>query len=378
MTLRLAPLLALLLAASCQSRPAPASPLGHPVWIDRWDWKSKADVEGAVDRAHRFGFDTVIFQVRGNGTVFYRSDLEVWGEQFGYRDPGFDPLATAIAAAHARGMKLCAWVNMMPGWVGVEEPGDARQLLRQHPEWFLVDEETRLPARKASKYLGLNPCLPEVRRHLADLCREIAARYEIDGLQLDYIRFPEPEPAGREVGVDPGTMNLFARATGRRSDDRSALPGWQRECVTRLVADVRAALRATGRTIPLSAAVFADVQVAREKVRQDWPEWCRRGLVDAVVPMNYTDDDSLFAVRARNCVASAGRVPVVMAVGVYKCRDAVQVRGQIDAATNAGAAGVGVFNWRSLFGTLPEVPPERQKDLRSGVETWLRSTAVGR
>ena len=183
-----------------------------------------------------------------------------------------------------------------------------------------------------------------------------------------------PDP----VGVDATTMNLFARATGRRSDDRSALPQWQRECVTRLVADVREALKSTGRAIPLSVAVFADVQVAREKVRQDWPEWCRRGLVDAVVPMNYTDDDALFAVRSRNCVAAAGRVPVVMAVGVYKCRDAVQVRGQIDAALTAGAAGVGMFNWRSLFGSTPEVPADRQRDLVSGVETWLRGRGAAR
>lgn len=378
MILRFAWVGALLLVAACQTRPPASSPLGRPVWIDRWDWKTKADIEAAIDRAHDFGFDTVVFQVRGNGTVFFPSGIEVWAEQFGHQDPGFDPLGVAVAAAHVRGMKLCAWVNMMPGWVGVQAPGDARQLLRVHPEWFLLDAETRLPERKASKYLGLNPCLPEVRRYLSDLCREIVTRYDVDGLQLDYIRFPEPEPAGREVGLDPGTMNLFARATGRSSSDRSALPAWQRECVTRLVADVRSALTASGRRIPLSAAVFADVQVAREKVRQDWPEWCRRGLVDAVVPMNYTEDDTLFAVRSRSCVAAAGRVPVVMAIGAYKCRDAVQVRGQIDAATSAGAAGVGVFNWRALFGKLPEVTPQQQQDLRRGVETWLREVGPAR
>ena len=317
----------------------------------------------------------MIFQARGNGTVFYPSSIEVWSEQLDHRDPGFDPLATAVRAAHARGMKLCAWVNMMPGWVGTEDPGDARQLWHSRQEWFLRDRKGQPPSRKGGKYLGLNPCLPEVRRYLTAICREVVTRYEVDGLQLDYIRFPEPEPvAVGPLGTDSATMALFAEATGRRPMDAAAVQTWQRECVTRLVADVRAATQGGGKKVPLSVAVFADIEVARNKVLQDWPEWCRRGLVDAVVPMNYTADDGLSASRIAGCVGAAGSVPVIAGIGLYKCTSAQQVKAQIDIAIEAGVRGVGAFNYRSLFGATKDVPASVQQELQRGVADWLKST----
>jgi uncharacterized lipoprotein YddW (UPF0748 family) len=135
-------------------------------------------------------------------------------------------------------------------------------------------------------------------------------------------------------------------------------------------------VRASGRNLLLSAAVFADLDAARGKVRQDWPDWCRRGLVDAVMPMNYTDDDRRFAELSREAVAAADGVPVVVGVGVYKHQSAAQSRAQLDLALAAGARGIGVFGYRALFGKSNEVQPALQADLRRGVGEWL--DAAGR
>ncbi len=43
-------------------------------------------------------------------------------------------------------------------------------------------------------YVSVNPCLPEVRKHIMGICQEIVADYEVDGLHLDYIRFPNEYP----------------------------------------------------------------------------------------------------------------------------------------------------------------------------------------
>src|SRR5687767_13170041 len=73
------------------------------LWITRFDYKTREDVVRAIENAKAAGFDTVLFQVRGNATAFYRSQLEPWAAELGGADPGFDPLEVAIEAAHERG-----------------------------------------------------------------------------------------------------------------------------------------------------------------------------------------------------------------------------------------------------------------------------------
>jgi uncharacterized lipoprotein YddW (UPF0748 family) len=340
-----------LLFGACRSGPDPARSLERAIWVDRWDWRTAQDIERAMDDCRNLGFTAVMFQVRGNGTVHWRSQREVFSERFAFKDPGFDPLRVAIEAAHSRGMQLHAWVNVMPGWVGVEPPGDPRQLWASRPEWFLMDKNGDRQRPGPGRYLNLNPALPEVRRYLAGLCREIAEFYPVDGVHLDYVRFPDPEPDGPLLGADPRTLALFTGATGARSTDVERLRGWQIECITQTVAEISQEVRSVqGRRVLLTAAVWADQAQARDKVRQDWASWCRRRLVDAVFPMNYTGDDATFAGLARADVEAAAGVPVLMGVGLYRLGDAEQCVRQFDAALQAGARGVAVFNYRSLFG----------------------------
>lgn len=370
-----APLPLLALLAACSTAPRPTDALGRCIWIDRWDYRTAADVERALDDCAAAGFTAAMFQVRGDGTVAWRSSQEVWSERFGFRDPGFDPLQVAVDAAHRRGMQLHAWVNVMPGWAGVDEPADPRQLLRSRPEWFLSGRDGERQLRRAGKYLTLNPCLPEVREYLAGLCRELAAQYDVDGLHLDYIRFPDGDGDDPDrLGTDPRTLSLFTTGTGRRSDDVEALREWQVQCVTQTVADIAAAVRGTGKRLLLTAAVFADPELALGKVRQDWGSWLRRGLVDAVLPMNYTADDERFAALVQQDVALARGKPVIMGVGSFKHADAAQTVRQLDAALANGSRGVAVFNYRTLFGAGKEGPPPAE--LRQRVTGWLTDRPV--
>ena len=76
------------------------------IWVSRFDYKTRDDVITIVGRCKAAGFNTILFQVRGNATVAYPSSLEPWSEQLGGADPGFDPLETAIERAHAEGCLL--------------------------------------------------------------------------------------------------------------------------------------------------------------------------------------------------------------------------------------------------------------------------------
>lgn len=364
-------LLVLVAVAACSSAPKVSEDFGRCIWVDRWDWRTAADIERIMGDCQAAGFTTVLFQVRGNGTALWRSKLDVWGDQFGFQDPGFDPLQVAVDAAHRRSLQLHAWINVFPGWVGDKDPTDQRQLWRSRRDWFLQDREGRFQSRKAGKYLALNPCRKEVRDYLTALGQELVTQYAIDGLHLDYVRFPDPE--GDDVdalGLDSLSLSLFRAATGKVASDTVAVKRWQTQCVTATVAALREVTKAAGRRCLLTASVFADRQKALAAVRQDWPEWCKKGLIDALLPMNYTADDGLFSNRVADAVAHSRGVPVIVGVGIYQHGTADQSVRQLDVAMTQGANGVAVFNYRTMFGKSDKNTPAQQQEFRQRFGAW--------
>ena len=333
----------------CITSPGPdRSQLGKCIWVSRYEFKTRADIDAVMQRCAWAGFDTVFFQVRGNGTVHYASREEVWASSYEHESPGFDPLSYAVVAAHANGLKIHAWLNIVPGWSGEKPPSAARQLFRARPEWFLSKGGGALT--KEGAYYWLNPCLPEVRSYLIGICDEVASGYSVDGVHLDYIRFP----AGADSKISPRdsrSLALFTRQTGRPVGDTDAFQQWKTGCITEIVSGVRRRLQRLPRRVLLTAAVTANMDVSREETMQDWPNWGRKGLVDAVMPMNYTPDEGVFESRCRELIQAAGRTPVVMGIGVYKHQEAnlgarATMR-QMDAAMRAGAAGVCLFSYGS-------------------------------
>lgn len=341
-------ILLLTVLGSCAIGPARGVPVEKAIWVSRYEYKTAADIDRIMAECAAAGFRSVMFQVRGNGTVHFASRREVWSDRFGYRPPNFDPLSHAVLAAHSHGLKLHAWMNIMPGWGGKAAPRSRSQLWHRHPDWFLRTER----GEKATEgnYWFLNPCLPEVRQYLVGLCKEVVAGYAVDGLHLDYIRFPHGRVSERSPG-DPRSRALFERQTGRSINDLEAFRAWKAGAITELMRQIRGEVQRSGRRVPITVAVNANMDRIRQDVLQDWPRWAQSGLVEAVFPMNYTEDDGLFARRSRECIAAAGGAPVIMGVGVYAHQRAgrgsqLTVR-QMNAALRMGSRGVCLFSYGS-------------------------------
>ena len=326
--------------------------------MTRFDYRTKGDVIRAVDRCAQLGFDTVLFQVRGNATVFYPSDLEPWAEQLGWSDPGFDPLRVALDRAHQLGLQLHAWVNVMPAWWGTSPPESAEHLYYKRPEWFWFDQHGRRQPLCERFYVSLNPCLPAVRAHLVSVMTDLVARYDVDGLHLDYLRFPNEPPAiaagsDSDYPRDPGTLKLFRRDVGdpQRDPERDpkAWDGWRCDQVTRLLAEIRRAVKRRAPQLVLSAAVGSDPERALEHF-QDVRTWLERDLLDAVFPMNYTADAALFEERLsawRELVPRGDATHLVMGTMVAQGEPAARAAQVRRAADACGA--VAVFAYSGLF-----------------------------
>lgn len=331
--------------------PAPVVPSGEVrgLWVTRWDYRSPADVRHILDRAVEGGFNSVYFQVRGRADAFYASGLEPWGQELTGvlgKDPGWDPLAVALEEAHRRGLALQAYVNVFPAWSGSTNPAVAGHPYRAHPDWVVVDRAGQ-PLGLGGHYVFFSPGIPAVHDHLSKVIGEIVRRYAIDGLHLDYVRYPD-----RDFSFDSVSNARYAAdGRGRSRED------WQRDQVTALVERLRAEVQTLRPGLPLTAAVipvYTDkwgwkMRDAYSYYYQDWYRWARQGSVDQVMPMIYWNiaDKPRFDWILDEIVANVPPSRVVVGIyGTYS--DFGEIEAQIAYARGKGVAGVAIFAYSLL------------------------------
>jgi uncharacterized lipoprotein YddW (UPF0748 family) len=352
-------LLGAVLSAALSAPPAAADEPAAEVramWVTRWDYRSEHDVRTLVSSCAALGINRLFFQVRGRADAFYRSSLEPWGEQLDGDpakggDPGFDPFATAIDEGHRRGVEIHAWANLLPGWKGDEPPRRRDHLVHTHPEWFLQDQQGRRPLLLEDAYTLLNPCLPEVRDHLVRVFGDIASRYAVDGIHIDYARFLVREPQrGEDVPFDPPTLKRFREQTGGAPAD---LPeAWDRfraASMDILVRSVSEAIRAARPRAPISIAAFPDLRQARERLFQDAPLWVEKGWIDEVCPMVYDRKAEEFERRLAPWKAAIPAPKLLAGIGLFLLEEQREVERQIAIARAETPRGFALFAYASCY-----------------------------
>ena len=241
--------------------------------------KQKEELCRILDELQQAHFNTVLFQTRLRGDVVYPSAFEPFAESLTDtegRNPGYDPLRFAIEECHKRGMELHAWIVAIP-------IGNARQvrtlgrnaLNRKHP--------SLCKQFKGSWYL--DPGNPAVDDYLASIVREIVSGYDVDGIHLDYIRYPEQGERFPD------------QATYRKHGKRQDLKQWRRNNITRIVRRIYAETKRLKPWVKVSSSPIGKYRDtgryssqgwnAYEEVYQDAQQWLREGIHDALFPMMY-------------------------------------------------------------------------------------------
>ena len=288
---------------------------GRALWVKRDQLKTRERAAQMVDDAADAGYTVLFLQVRGRGDAWYLSDLEpragLLKDQLEPDGTPWDPLAFVLRRAHARGLQVHAWFNSFLVWSAEDDPAEPRHVLNRHPEWVAVDGDGRSLADYSTAEIAaarmegvfLSPGIPAVRRYLTAVVHELASRYPLDGIHLDYTRW-----ALKDTGYDPATRAAFIAEQNfdpydlrrnptalTRRFGAGSLPSlektwrtWKAAQVTEYVAGLRADLDALPRPIVLSAAVFPNVEYAPRDVLQDWGRWARDHDVDMLVPMFYS------------------------------------------------------------------------------------------
>ncbi len=324
------------------------------VWVVRETYDSPEEIAALMASIQEAGLNTVVYQVRGNATAWYRSKIEPFAYEYETGDPGFDPFAVACEEAHKRGLAIHAWANVMPAWRDHlregKPPEDPDQLYNRHPDWLLVDDQGNPEPIPKSFYVNVNPCLPEVRQYLVSVMAEIVGNYPVDGLHLDYIRFVmDLVPKERDYPRDARTLELYRQATGLAPEDNpAAWAQWKRDQVTRLVREIRARVKKLRPEAQLTVAAAPNIERARSTYYQDASAWLSSGWVDAVYIMNYTPDTELYRERRHIWLQMAGGGVLVQGLGVYMHKDPATTIAQL-ALTEEWGEGFCLFSNNSLF-----------------------------
>ena len=331
---------------------------GRGLWVRPIE-TSPEQIRASLDRIASAGFNMVFLETVWGGYTIYPSAVAERDGMPAQRPEmrGFDPLKVWIDEAHARGIELHAWTHTF--FVGVETGGGP--VLKAHPEWAAIEREDvgkagPQPSRMEPGYYWMDAAIPAVRTHVLATFEEILRGYAVDGLHLDYIRYPVSLPYGADFSYSEYSRRTFAAEHGvdpyTLTPDSPQWPtwnAWREKQITTFVDQVRGLQQRVAADRQLSAAVFADPTDGLAKKFQNWGAWVDAGTLDFLTGMSFgTSADSVghdTAVMRKR----VGDVPLYTATyGPLRGSSPDLMLDQVQAVNDADSDGAALFAYNQL------------------------------
>ncbi|MDX8288994.1 family 10 glycosylhydrolase [Metabacillus indicus] len=314
--------------------------------------KNREEIIKTLDRLEAANYNLLFLETYFHGYTIYPSTKAEQNPQF----KGWDPLAVFVEEAKKRDIEVHAWVHTF--FVGHESLNPPGPVLEKHPEWAAVDRQGDLPSKKEVGYYWLNPAHPEARDFLSIVFNEMTDEYEVEGLHLDYIRYPVSQPYDVGFSYDDYTRGEFKKEAG--VDPLEITPAsdpenwekwnkWRERQITTFVERIRGEMNGKDKQVDLSTAVFPEVSDAIDAKFQNWVEWVNAGQLDFITPMVYSVDTNYVERTSRKFIERM-TYPVLSYIGLapFVGFDDELLVSQADAIGNTGAAGQVQFAYHTL------------------------------
>ena len=295
-------------ALSVTGQPAADAPQFRAYWVDSFGpgLYTPAQVEQLVADVRAANMNAIIAQVTRradclcNRAVMPRTEAEIDPEPF-------DPLQTLLDRAHAAGIEVHAWINAGIMWAVDTPPRDPTHVFHSHgpaapdaDRWVLARSDGAI--RGGNLYF-FDPGHPGAADYIVAMALSIITNYDVDGINLDYIRYPDYNP-GEGVpawGYSPVSLARFRTLTGRvdvPAPDDPEWAAWRLEQITAIVRRIYLEAYAINPLVRISADTVTYGDIGREpgrwmqsrpyrEVLQDWRAWMEEGILDLNIPMNY-------------------------------------------------------------------------------------------
>ena len=353
----------LLAAFPCELRSEPTAEV-RGLWVVRDTITTEAQVVSVVDFAEDHGCNVLFVQIRGRGDSYYRSATAPCPEGYPHIPDEFDPLAAIIRHAHARSIEVHAWFNMYLTWSSETNPTDPNHPLNAHPEWFMVSLDGSSMAtcpisevvNDTSEGRYLSPVLEPVRGYLSYLITEIMIAYDVDGIHLDYVRYPgrayDFHPVVRSAfqqrfGVDPVPIVRGDEGTDPSFRHLGHWVSYRSEFIDVQVRSIKRRIKLVDPRVRFSAAVKPHADEAYFQYGQNWVRWLGEDIMDFVVTMSYYDDTTQFREVMLHNLDTIDPARIVGGVGTYKISSDEAVR-QVSLTRELGLLGHCHFSYTTF------------------------------
>lgn len=293
--------------------------------------EQKQELIDILDQLQLNNFNLVLFQARAQGRTFYNSFLESKSPYYNH-DNNFDPLAFAIEECHKRQMECHAWITVFP--TDKIQKTRNNKIIDKKPDYY----------KAVKTHWYLDPGRPETKKRLVNIVSEITSQYDVDGIHLDYIRYPD----------NPQWIN--DNDTFKKYGKQDTKDNWRRNNVNEIVAEIYDAVKAIKPWVQVSSAPLGkykkinrkDGWTAYESVSQDPKNWVDMQKHDILFPMLYYPVDDLKTHYEYWMQISPSRY-VVPGLATYKLNDKEndwdlkEIKDQIEYLKDKKSMGIGYF-----------------------------------
>jgi len=330
---------------------------GRGVWY-RLTEKNPRQLKKTIARLQRNGFNLIFPETIYWGYSIYpppNSGFAPQGDSravsFFQQNPAFrrwDPLKTLIEVAHENGIQVHVWVHVF--FIGFKDS----PFIESHPLWLARNKQGEWASTREEGYFYLCMSNEEVRTFLLENFKALVMKYDIDGFQLDYIRYPVSEPFEEGYCYCHSCRGKFFDQYGHDPVDLSPTEtpeiwkkwnAFREEQISSFVHTVSMTLRSMKPDLKISADVFSELADARRSKFQNWAEWAQNQWVDFLCPMAYSTDVGAVrnnVARMREIVPPA--LPIFVGLAPYLGLSGDALLDQIEATQQEGADGVVLFS----------------------------------
>ncbi|MBX2861827.1 MAG: family 10 glycosylhydrolase [Vampirovibrio sp.] len=353
---------------------------------------SRKEVAGTLDFFQKAGINTLYLETFFHGfTIFPSKTYDAYGlpnqyPKFTQASGGFDeadPLKVWIEEAHKRDIALHVWFETF--YAGNKGPNgkygqETGPILAKYPQWANVQYSSKghdgpSPSTLELGSFFLDPANYEVQAFVLKLVEEMVTNYDLDGVQLDYIRYPSSFPKDRYSylkttwGYTPVSRAEFKKnhdfdpilftKKNYQQEHQAKWRAWESfkvDQVNRFVRQTSELIETKKPSVKLSAVVFAHPEESLVRKHQEWKTWSEQGWVDYLVPITITSAVKVVRSDIEQVVnATHNKTPVVAGVfGPFNSNSTEHLLDQIDAARMSGAGGFAIFDSAHFTGQMAQ------------------------
>ncbi len=329
------------------------------LWVVRYSITTPQKIDSLLQFANQLNFTDLYVQVRGRGDAYYNSRFEP--KALSLTDPTFDPLAYLIKQNKYYNFRIHAWVNAFYVWSADTLPDDRNHVVHRGLDWLarpfnqknLIDNYPTSVRQAHSEGIYVSPMNPEAQQNLTEIVFDIIENYQVDGVHLDYIRYPN-----NKFDFHPDVVKRFKRRhvldpnqffdKPQKFVDTFSVAGYEvfslswrnylMDGLSSFIQNLSKEIKDHSRDLIVSAAVKPDITIAHWDFYQHWDRWVKEKWLTYAVPMNYTPDVALFQNRINDYLEKLPPERYLVGIALYNQGEPEIIRklARVESLKNAG------------------------------------------